>query len=908
MSHATFTRVLRLIMLTVLAVSMVLAVSLAAPKAQANGVTDPLNSGNAMQTAGVDSSGTLHWQLVGQLKAQWNPSVMSRDGNYLHTSSVYWTTTNSSYDISYASSEGVYKPVLGEMRDFNFHKNIPSYTTRKVLSIKWQRQPGDNVIWNYTGNAGSDASTMFYRSAVGVYKGVRESGETYKSNLSVYFWDYHGYPHSYDIISKKYQQQDGSTVHSPDPSYTPIFRVNDGSDQVWCAWRPVVYRRDGRGVAQQAESAAGAVDPRTGYIYFQTGLDNVAHLDYWWIKNSSCSLAHSGSCESWANDAGVQFQIWDPATGRWIYSAQIQPASANERSRFYLSSSAWKKGERRTYLDPTSTLFQKMSATERNTYDTNLNDFVGWDYYRPGQGFTIDQNGNIHLLVTTSNRVKIDGKGQLTTSGSNPMAETTEYTETEVEIDPLRDSKGYFLQPRIKYPGTSISLSDPAIKAWTYRVANKFSSQTQKTSSGDTISYRAGMGQYQSVGYINGHFLALGEYGLWGVTPSTAFPNTNAVGDAGEHRYTPFYPSIMLASGQSDGAIRLIYSGEAGSSDLMMCGDKHGGGFADKFAFGSLTTGQIVRSIGGTVYWNTTGSGRLDNPGGKDNPRLEGETIALYQAAKPSDTSARLIGVTQTDSLGEYEFYPEGSENSDSASYYVRLVQPQVNIGTLGAAKQATTHSLTGDQTVYVSTILTKSGDPSSRLVERYSRVGSVYHRTVGLRNAVQTWARTDGVITGLNADDMSIVAKNNGANVEGLSIAATAACIAGSNLVRQDSTNTYSQCYGARKAPYVDSSLPSDMTATSTVTIADMPIYNVVSVTGDNQMMRLDVTADFAVTAVGSYGDSPAPPFMSHTFPGNTTGKYNSDGSFLTGADPKALHLGASNGTYEDGAYKNET
>ena len=277
-----------------------------------------------------------------------------------------------------------------------------------------------------------------------------------------------------------------------------------------------------------------------------------------------------------------------------------------------------------------------------------------------------------------------------------------------------------------------------------------------------------------------------------------------------------------------------------------------------------------------------------------DKPFVEGETVALY------DGQGHLLQTTRTDMYGRYALFPNTVLGSQT--FIVRLVQPQVNAASTAAPDERTDPD-DPSKTIHVVSILkrTDTGD-TPRLTSGAD----------GMRNAVQSWALTDGVIQRFDqvnqgsGDDATfnvirVAVRNNVPEDQGMKISLRAACFAPkSDSTPEDeswkrpnaggtSAHVWNNCYGALPAPYIDSTL-TDIGGTTDIN--QMPIRTRIDVTMNSFTTSFDAQADFGITAVGSYGDS-ASPFNSMN---------RDSGPYLTGVDPNNLRLGANPAKYTDG------
>lgn len=322
-----------------------------------------------------------------------------------------------------------------------------------------------------------------------------------------------------------------------------------------------------------------------------------------------------------------------------------------------------------------------------------------------------------------------------------------------------------------------------------------------------------------------------------------------------------------------------------------------------------MSTPSVASMISGVVRWDKNGSGTFElethqNSAGDatdvsaeddvDKPFVEGETVALY------DGQGHLLQTTRTDMYGRYALFPNTVLGSQT--FIVRLVQPQVNAASTAAPDERTDPD-DPSKTIHVVSILkrTDTGD-TPRLTSGAD----------GMRNAVQSWALTDGVIQRFDqvnqgsGDDATfnvirVAVRNNAPEDQGMKISLRAACFAPkSDSTPEDeswkrpnaggtSAHVWNNCYGALPARYIDSTL-TDIGGTTDIN--QMPIRTRIDVTMNSFTTSFDAQADFGITAVGSYGDS-ASPFNSMN---------RDSGPYLTGVDPNNLRLGANPAKYTDG------
>ncbi len=167
-----------------------------------------------------------------------------------------------------------------------------------------------------------------------------------------------------------------------------------------------------------------------------------------------------------------------------------------------------------------------------------------------------------------------------------------------------------------------------------------------------------------------------------------------------------------------------------------------------------LASGQAAAVVTGTVYHDADADGALD--GGETG--VAGQTVLLY------DGSGTVVSTQTTNGSGAYSFLLASAR----ATYYVRVAQPQVPVGT-------------------------------------------------AMVNATQTFA--------------------TGSSLNGL------------NPVTQQSHG--GEGTGAPRAPYVD---PPAGALGSTTSLSSIAAYSKVTITSGNDVS----TADFGISATGSYGDAP--------------------------------------------------
>lgn len=868
-------RALRLVVLFVLTAAMVLAGSVVAPKnARAAGKPTLPETGNSIAAP----NGQVHWLKLNGLTAEWSASALE-NGHYLHASSSYWATTKGSWELAKrvivnANDTNYSEPVLGEIYDYHDSTAVPTYKTRLALSLHYSGSASNPVFPH-----DDVARTDFFTSAVGVRPSSIKTDNA-KSSLSVYFTSYKEIAHPGTVLNTAVTKQlactDTTTVcgaaNSPgsllkangDSEYSNImFRVDDGSPTVWVAMWPNHFMSHGTARARSGELSGMEVDPRTGYIYVKGSVN--------WTGSSpeksrvDCIAANSDSVNTTCQ--GVQFLVWDPATGRYAESHEIQPKTLNERKKYYLNNQAWfsKTAQQLANLSNVSD-----SENANGNKDGALDPSHVRSAYFAQQGFALDKQGNVLLLVSNSSRSQnkdLYGDSDLDTGDTG--IDNPRYTQSLLVISPFTDSSSNYLNT------TYGSFSD----AWQYTVLAKYKHSTTEKDGSASVTWQNGYGNLIVSGPVNKELASFGYRGLGYASPSASFP-------AATNYTNPYYPgALMMSDSTSQSGIKRysILARDADGkikSDLQITIDNN-------FMTTSLSSPEVVSSISGTVRWNKSGNGTLGigSDGqpveSKDNPRLEGQTVALY------DKTGALVETTTTDQYGEYSFY--SAEAANNPDYSIRLVQPQVDLGTAGAVREEQmpdADSSTGYRTVYVSTVLKTSGDSSSGRVSKTDS-GVVLH------NAVQTWAQSDGSVERLLEDGTSISAKNNSPNTAyNLSISSTANCLAGVNTTVSGSINRYEQCYGTKRAPYID---PAVSTIGSTMKTSDMPIYSSVSVTGGDELTSMDAIADFAVTAAGSYGDSP------HTSSKPFRTSAAEKGIYMTGVDSKGLHLGTNKGTYED-------
>lgn len=467
------------LLLAFLAVAVVIGTgAITTPRAQA-----------AMPTLSEHPNYELKWYRVPQITPEWHQS--------LRADSLYWSGMRGSQKALHDayihrgwSSDDATFPALAEAHDFDFNDRDvatgSSYQTRLVMSFHYHRSEGEPFVLG-TVNGADRFAGSFTQSAIGVYRGFRTGYDSHltadtsddtsvseraaSSSLSVFFWDYH-------MLGRADWVLDPSTIPCPEnsqgcttdgrtnmTSYNIIFRVDDGSNVLWAARFPgggFVRKSSGRTVRYNntnAELSGTQVDPRTGYIYFKSAidLDNNYWLDVRNVRDRHLNLfGQDGPIRDNVNGGAgqIQFMIWDPATGDYTFSREIQPKNLLQRSLYYLKASAWKNPANRALYnfntDANSDNYltgrsadQCTDALYKNAVCMITNDESHGGYYRPMKGFSLTENGDILLPITNTT----DFGGNDFGTGSYNTHTSPGYTVTIVRISPLRDSSGNYETP-----------------------------------------------------------------------------------------------------------------------------------------------------------------------------------------------------------------------------------------------------------------------------------------------------------------------------------------------------------------------------------------------------------------------------------------------------------------------------
>lgn len=173
------------------------------------------------------------------------------------------------------------------------------------------------------------------------------------------------------------------------------------------------------------------------------------------------------------------------------------------------------------------------------------------------------------------------------------------------------------------------------------------------------------------------------------------------------------YPNVMMVADPQSGELSLAQSRDSGPRNR----DMQATDYETPLTGPTLSTPSITSTISGIVRWDQNGRGDFDNAfstwvddeyshvEAQDSPSMPpspGRTLALY------DGSGRLLAMTTTNDEGRYTFYPSVAVGSNS--YVVRLVQPQADG-----------------------------------------------------KNAVQSWALTDGVAEDISSPDNPVFTHNSG-------------------------------------------------------------------------------------------------------------------------------------------------
>lgn len=868
------------------------------------------------------------------LTAHWSHS--------LRPGSLYFTTADSnSTHTGYATN------LLAESYDFKKDsQGNMTYKTRPVMYLN------DSAgIFN-----GGNYGTTFSKAAVG------HLSDDANGEMSVLFW-------AFDM--KSWNASIKSNYSICPINSTAIWRVNSGKRgtdtpvQVSCFPWNVIYNSVNLGDPTH-QLSGGQIDPRTGYLYVET--HRISYLDNA-VRNAGTSADNN-----WYNnnqgEANYQIVVWDPTTGHWLSSGPIQPLTLSDRRKYALTNQGW---------------FEKGWRGESHTKDTNYSHFYNRaNSYRPAQGITMDARGNLEVIV-----------GGYTTNGDadnsgfqNDPVGSGYFTETLLKIIPLVKN-GHLTQPTIKpyisYDNNnSNNWGNPIGNkgyGWAYQVITKFQRKVSANVNANNADFNVNVDCYRSIANYQGKLVEIGRNAPIDGIPdySTAVRNTPSVAlyfDP-EHSSVSVAASVFNCTSSQDAAgnascdvnskdtdilsessNRWVRPGEQNVSDM-------GGSI---FTVPSLTSAPILRSIHGTIYWDKNGSGSMKLSGTNspslpvvdesEKPRLAGEKVVLYEKQeeqeKKNDSSTtvnvyKAVDETITDDNGNYDFSDFDADNGSAyvnKTYYVRLVQPQVDL-------KAT------PETVTIADSSASDGIKNLHVIRVDDSLGNRF-KTSDLhlmRNAVQSWALNDAWINRrypTNERDSAVNQKSGTATSKPVSISSTPGCGVlypykvnkvtysddkhymfkysykdaytnnGKKVSNGSNAYQYQNCYGAVSAPYKDpydvigqifdanSVLPNDPTSIGlTDTKPDetndnidfrynpdfMPIHSKISFENSNQYTNIDATADFAVTSVGSYGDANEPPY--NTLNANK-------GPFFTGIDPKALHLGVKIGTYQDGP-KNE-
>lgn len=801
------------------------SISLTPAHADVSRPTLPLHSDSS-----VKNGNDLKWVTVPGLKAIWNPAAKISTNHYLNIHSGYWGDSNRTKDsdnhawpLNNLQHKGFTFDVVGESYGFTFSNNsditsnMNSYKTRGLLAIQ---QTSRIAPW---GGLLTGIKWPFSEVVVGHIGGLGDSSaynptDPYRTKrLSLLMWDSENTPSCTVFTNAVYR----SMKIKCNNNYSIVFRVDDGDSKVKIAFSPR-YTKTDHGTdwttnTDPSQKVGGQMDPRTGFVYYM--VDRVNYLDEYGPADGEYANRNNGN-------ANCQIVVWDPLTGDYVLSKEIQPDGMEQRSYLSQTNNSWMNDGPEVYSEDSKTRY--------------VNNGKWSEDFRPCKGLFLDSEGNPYLLVTTSNTATEIGSG---------YDDTSDMDVSLVRINPYRNSAGNFLNPN-GVPNKYAKLTGDVIENnWTYQVVSKIGRSEASTG----LSFTDGA--FRSVGLVNGQIASIG-YG----TPHGSSPTHNTFGtmlmeNPYSHYENPSKP-YQLGYYQLSSTSNDDWKDSDNDFNFNSPGDHFTDWSKDHYVISSITSASTINVIHGTVYWDKNGDSKLkpdqDDP---DNPRLQGQTMALYNYY-----SGNLLNFTTTNNKGSYSFF--APFDSGFNQFLIRLVQPQVPIETdntkLTDNKMLKTVTMSDGSSVHSINILDSDG----------KRLG-----IDKIRNAVQTWARASHKESSLG---------------DTTSASEEAACIDSPSGVLANGIT----CYGAVDAPYIDRNITTIGSKSGYPYDDDIPIHTILKATYDDDMMSYGGEADFAVSAAGSYGDANQPPF-------NTTNAKK--GPYFTGTDPNGLHLGVKIGNYTD-------